>query len=429
MISSAIIGYYADRTTSRRTPYLLGLLFLLLSTFGLSLGSTLTAYLISRFIQGASSTVVHIVGMAILADTAGTDDVGLAMGFVDMSSALGLILGPVLGGILYHHSGYKAVFVSAYVLVAVDFVLRVGMIMPEAKPAEDEGEELDAVTHDYRTIAVPSPVQIQQFEAAWTFGSRRLPHQHSKTPPPPLYPLHRLHPSNPQPWNFQPPSPPPIFTLLTFPRMLTAILGEFVQSTILTALESTLPLRFNLLLHYDSSRVGLLFMVLAIPAFFAPLIEMLSDRFGAKVILGLGYCGTGVLVTLLLFLGAHGPASERGMLALIIPLLFALGTSLGFILTPSWAEATYAVKDLSKRRLGVSGTGGAYATAFGLMEVSYAVGSLVGPLVGGLGTEVWGWEGLVMGMGIVCAICVGPVVLFAGGRKEKDELIGRGEDG
>lgn len=69
---------------------------------------------LGRLIQGASSASVHAVGMAILADTVGQDGAGPAMGFSGMCIAIGVLVGPVVGGMLYHNYGYLAVFVSAY---------------------------------------------------------------------------------------------------------------------------------------------------------------------------------------------------------------------------------------------------------------------------------------------------------------------------
>ena len=102
------------------------------------------------------------------------------------------------------------------------------------------------------------------------------------------------------------------------------------------------------------------------------------------------------------------------MEAALVGLLLSLGTSLGLILTPVWAEATYVVDELVER--GEARKGG-YATAFGLMNVAYAVGSLVGPLIGGLGTERWGWERLVTGAGMACLVGLLPVVVWMGGRR------------
>ena len=52
--------------------------------------------------------------MAILADVVGQAGVGPAMGFLNLSLAVGVLVGPVIGGVLYHNYGYLAVFISAY---------------------------------------------------------------------------------------------------------------------------------------------------------------------------------------------------------------------------------------------------------------------------------------------------------------------------
>lgn len=67
-----------------------------------------------RLVQGASSAIVHTVGLAILADNVGQEGVGPAMGVMGISIALGVLIGPVIGGVLYHQYGYLAVFISAY---------------------------------------------------------------------------------------------------------------------------------------------------------------------------------------------------------------------------------------------------------------------------------------------------------------------------
>ena len=120
----AIAGWFADHSQSRRGPYLWGLVALAASTFAFSLGRTKWILLVGRLVQGSSSAIVHTVGTAILADTVGEGGTGPAMGFVTLSIAVGVLLGPVLGGILYHNVGYLAVFVSAYALVGLDILLR-----------------------------------------------------------------------------------------------------------------------------------------------------------------------------------------------------------------------------------------------------------------------------------------------------------------
>ena len=69
------------------------------------------------------------VGIVILADTAGDGRVGPLMGVMDMSVALGATLSRVCEGFLYHRFEYPAVFMSTYILIALNFALR--LLMPE----------------------------------------------------------------------------------------------------------------------------------------------------------------------------------------------------------------------------------------------------------------------------------------------------------
>lgn len=113
-LSAALVAYFADRGKSRQGPYLWGLITLAASTVAFSLGQSKWVLLVGRFVQGGSSAVVHTVGVAILADSVGQEGVGPAMGLIGMSIALGVLIGPVIGGLLYHKYGYLAVFISGY---------------------------------------------------------------------------------------------------------------------------------------------------------------------------------------------------------------------------------------------------------------------------------------------------------------------------
>ena len=74
-------GYYTDRSTSRRTPFLLGLLVLLITTGLLWLApyiksNGLVVQVIARVLQGFASTIVWMTGLAILVDLVGHTRIG-----------------------------------------------------------------------------------------------------------------------------------------------------------------------------------------------------------------------------------------------------------------------------------------------------------------------------------------------------------------
>lgn len=430
IIGAPIAGWFADRTSSRRGPYLLGLIALAISTLAFSLGQSTVVLFVGRLVQGGSSAAVHTVGMAILADTVGQAGMGPAMGYVGMSIALGVVLGPMLGGILYHRMGYFAVFGSAYALVGLDFVFRVFMIT--AKDEASLGNLAEENHRDYGTIpgndsVSHTPISHDSFTGTTGSDSSSSLCSHSTSSSldstdflvAPRTILRTQKSSN-TPRH-------PISVLLTTPRMLAALLGDYAQSMVLTGLESILPLRIKTMFHYNSMQVALIFLALSFGSFAGPATGRLSDRIGAKITVCFGF-GTAAPLLILLRLIDH---DSKAMVALLCSLTFLLGISLNMILTPSWSDASYTVADIMKNEPGIFGTRGAYAQAFGLMNMAYAIGSLVGPLLGGFLVENVGWNDLTLGTGIFCALCVVPCLFATGGRRRQgnEQSMEDGEEG
>ena len=372
--------------------------------------------------------------MAILADTVGQAGIGPAMGFVGMSIALGVVLGPMLGGILYHRIGYWAVFGSAYALVALDFLFRVFMITAK------DGAPLERLAkgphHDYGTISGNDSIANTPISHDSITGTIRSNSSSS------LFSHWTSSSSNStDSLDFMVAAPPtiihtqkatttprhPVPVLLTTPRLLAALLGDFSQSMILTGLESILPLRIKTMFHYNSMQVALVFLALSFGSFAGPATGRLSDKVGAKIAVCFGF-GTAAPLLVLLRLVDH---DSKAMLALLCSLTLLLGVSLNMILTPSWSDASYTVDDIMKNEPGIFGTNGAYAQAFGLMNMAYATGSLVGPLLGGFLVENVGWNDLTLGTGIFCALCVIPCLFATGGRRRQgdEQIVENGEHG
>ena len=408
----AIVGHYADRSGSRKAPYLLGLISLAISTIAISLGRTTWVLFAGRLIQGASSASVHAVGIAILADTVGDDGMGLAMGFVTTMMALGAVLGPMVGGFLYHSFGYFAVFLSAYVLVGVDFIFRFLMV------EQDSGSEQAAVKTDaqgYGTFPEESASEDSRLVDApgepQSGAGSVLPPSLPSTPP-------ALAVCKNEPLRKQESFRHPILELLGTPRMLAAILGDFMQSFILTGLETILPLRIKTVFHYNSQDVAIMFLVLAVPYAAGPLTGKIADAYGPKTVVSSGYAALAPLVILLRLVDHY----EVGQAALLCVLLLAIGTALNMVLTPVWSDTMYLVDEKSKKQPGIFGEKGAYAQAFGLMNMAYAIGSVLGPLLGGWLMERVGFNSITLCAGILCGICVIPCVMYTGGKLPKKTL-------
>lgn len=159
-VASPIAGWYADDTSSRRAPFLLGLLALAGSTLLLCLGKAIWLLVLGRLLQGLSAAVVWSVGLALLVDTMGRD-VGQAMGYVNIAIAIGLLISPVIGGAVYASAGYYAVYYVAFALICCDIALR--LVLVEKKVAQQwlattgPGEE----NADLHAGASPGPLPAE----------------------------------------------------------------------------------------------------------------------------------------------------------------------------------------------------------------------------------------------------------------------------
>lgn len=233
--------------------------------------------------------------------------------------------------------------------------------------------------------------------------------------PPPAYPTTPLLPSNlkqaPRTYRH------PMLILLTNPRMLAAILADFVESIVLTGFETILPLRTKYLFHYNSAQVALVFLTLIVGTFLAPLIGFVSDRVGAKIMVSTGFLALAPLV-ILLRLVDHDTQTQ---LALLCGLLLLIGIALNMLATPAFTEAMYVVAD--QEAAGVFGPQGAYAQAFSLMTVAYATGSLVGPFACGFLVERLGWNTLMLAGGILCGFCSLPCLYATGGKRSHQQAV------
>ena len=79
---SPFAGALADHASSRRVPYLLGLLALIASTVTWFLGRSVPVLAFARVAQGASCAVVYSVGLAMVIDTVGENKLGRTFGTV-----------------------------------------------------------------------------------------------------------------------------------------------------------------------------------------------------------------------------------------------------------------------------------------------------------------------------------------------------------
>jgi multidrug resistance protein len=111
-------GLLSDRT-GRRPLMVAGMLSLAAATVVFALSANVYVLIAARIIQGMSGAATWSAGLALLADTYGPEERGGKLGLAMSVMSVGMLLGPVTGGLIYDHLGYTATFVIPAVVASV----------------------------------------------------------------------------------------------------------------------------------------------------------------------------------------------------------------------------------------------------------------------------------------------------------------------
>lgn len=375
-MSAAICGWFSDRISARRWPLLLGLIALLGATVMLNVAASIPVFIVGRLLQGISAAVVWVVGLALLADTVPRKSLGQYIGYVSLGMTLGVMLGPLLGGVLYEKAGYNGVWALCYAFIGLDFALRIVLVEKkvarrwEAAGQEVEGEAEAEETGEETAVPTESETRVQKLAS-------RLP---------------------------------PVITLLASRRLLAALFASIVEASLVASFDSVLPLFVNETFGWESLQSGILYLTIVIPTLASPLIGHLSDKYGGRLFSFAGFLLTCPLFVLLRLVD-HNSLSQK---VLLVALLVLIGCTMTLVFPPIMAEITHVViaKEKSSTKFG---KGGAYAQAYALFNVAFALGTLVGPIWGGLIKQRYGWNTMAWTLGLLAGVTALPCLIWVDG--------------
>lgn len=420
LLASPICGWLADQIDSRRWPMLLGLLALVASTVLICFGRSIAILAVGRVLQGLSGAVVWVVGLALLVDTVGSEGIGEAMGYVGLGLSVSTLLGPLLGGIVFAKGGYYAVFAMQYGLICLDIFMRVMMVEKKvaakwlpAAPAEEvtgmDSTPSDDLEECVTTIKEKKEVEVTILQRSSEEASAEMTRTITIEPTLTTSDLPRTR-------------VPPVITLLSSRRLLSALWCVIAVATLYTAMDAVLPLFVRNTFHWTSLGAGLIFLPVFVGSFLGPIVGSLSDKHGPRWFVLAGSilaCPTLVLLRLV-----HENTLRQKILLCV--LLVVMGICLTFVITPIMAEITYAVEAKAKRRpAGFFGKYGAYAQAYSLFNSAWAAGCMIGPLLGGLTNGSGGWGTSTLILGGISVFTAVPAVIWTGGsifKKRKSEM-------
>jgi len=340
-----------------------------------------------------------------------------------MSLNMAVLVAPLFGGAVYAVAGYCAVFYVSFGLIALDVVLRLGLI--EKKDGRKWISEADSdqtqrqfqtenisppTTEDMEKQGAKDVVLVEKGTTSLATATNRASTENpvAETPQ-----AKESRSSN-----------APIFSLLRSPRVLTALFGCLVQSTLFSTFDTVLPLHVNALFGWGSLGSGLIFLGLLVPSLASPLVGWSNDKLGPKWIACIGFLLCFPALVLLREV-THGGI---GQILLLCALLVIMGFGVNFIAIPLSAEISYAIEANEKSRPGLYGAKGAYAQGYALLNTGFAMGGLIGPVWSGYVVNEAGWETLGWSLGLLCALTTIPIVIWTGGKCSNETNLGISEE-
>jgi MFS family permease len=399
-IASPIAGILADRfTKSRQLPFLVGLILLLLSTILLAFGRSVAVLSIARFLQGASGGIVWTIGIVIVIETVGHENLGKTMGTIFSFISVAGFFSPIVGGLLYDKTGYKGVFGIGIGLVAIDFILRVLMIERKAAARyPDANSQANGIQEDTeRTPLLPNNPAAADRAVS---NQYRLP-----------------KPTNRFTRNF------PVLMLFRHTGLLTAIWIAFMQAALLGSFDATVPLVATQHFGLDCLKAGLLFLPLGGADFFLGIVfGWCVDRYGTKPVSILGFAWL-VPALVLLRLPTAANITDKldspHLVALYASLLVLCGMGLAAINSPSIVESGDIVEKYYQANQDLFDQA-PYAQLYGINSMVFSAGLTVGPLLAGSLRESIGYGNMNAVLAGICGLTAILAALFIG-QKDKVE--------
>lgn len=147
LLTSAIFavpfGRIADIYGMKRI-FILGIIIFTIATFLASISPSVEFLIFARVLQGVGSAMIFVTGLALITSVYPPHEMGGAIGINVTAVFIGLVMGPVLGGLLTQYLGWRSIFYLT-VPLGILVTLLVFWKLKGIEFAECKGEKLDLI--------------------------------------------------------------------------------------------------------------------------------------------------------------------------------------------------------------------------------------------------------------------------------------------
>ncbi|MFO7773626.1 MAG: MFS transporter [Dehalococcoidia bacterium] len=318
LLSSAVLlvpfGRIAD-IYGRKKIFVTGMVIFTVASFFSGLASSGSMLISFRVLQGIGVAMFAGTGIALLTSVFPVDERGKVLGINSAAVYVGLSLGPVLGGVVTQHLGWKSIF---FLTTPLGLVV-IGAVLWKLKGewTGAQGEKFDLAGSVIYSLALVALVYgftlLPARPGVWLVVGGVIG----------LLAFTR--------WEMRTKSPVLDMNLFRNSKAFTlSSLATLLEYSPILAVSFLMSLYLQYLKEFNPESAGLVLVALpAMSAIVSPLAGRLSDRIEPRIIASAGMALTTIGVTLLIFVNENTP------LHLIVGNLVLVGCGMAFFSSPN----------------------------------------------------------------------------------------------
>lgn len=164
LLVTPVFSHLGDRIGGRATM-ISGLALAACAIVLYSIASNLAVLVLARLFQGAASAALWTAGLALIAAQFVDKRVEM-LGYAFAAGTLGSVLGPVIGGLLFHAGGYRLPYLVTGVLVAIETPL-IAFLLPAKSTAPAETFGIRALLSNTSVLTAALAVALAAFSVGF----------------------------------------------------------------------------------------------------------------------------------------------------------------------------------------------------------------------------------------------------------------------